>query len=375
LKRGTLWKTVRGYICICVTGVALLFSGCRLWRMGTVTKEHPALWHYRQGRQFLDLHCSDKAAEEFRASLAIDSTYAPAYEGLSLVSLTHGDTVTSRWHVEKALALNPDLSSAHVALGRLYDAQGQYTRALAEQKRAVELDPTNADAFFFSGATNLKMGRFDAAEDDLKEALRIRPHDVWTRDALAHVQRTRRAMPNEYVSLVVRSVATRGDLGAVAAAEVYPLIVPLQAWDEGDLPPDPLAVWKGESLVEREPDTDIHNHWAEELIRQALDLRLLWVYPNGRFEPEERITRGYLALFLHDVYIRAANETGPTARPWHCIGRAHDIEESSYLSKAVAFVLKEGLVELRCDGTFRASDAVAGHELLSAIWKLKGIAE
>jgi TolB-like protein/DNA-binding SARP family transcriptional activator len=102
---------------------------------------------------------SDSAArvalEYFRQAIALDSSYAGAYAGLSRLSLRAGSVDTTelsrreRWALAeeaalKAVALDDSLGEAHAALALSKRANYELAAAEMELMRAVELEPTNA---------------------------------------------------------------------------------------------------------------------------------------------------------------------------------------------------------------------------------------
>jgi TolB-like protein/DNA-binding SARP family transcriptional activator len=94
------------------------------------------------------------AVEDFRQAIALDSTYAAAYAGLARVHtrLAFSDTIVPRRdHMAlaeqaalKAVALDDALGDAHAALGHVRREQVQLASAEIELKRAVALEPRDA---------------------------------------------------------------------------------------------------------------------------------------------------------------------------------------------------------------------------------------
>jgi len=130
-------------------------------------------------------------AETFRETVALleqaierDSRFALAYARLGYVYvvgagdfLPHRDGFArARSAVNRALELDPDLSEAHWALGSLaMQEEHDWTRAEEEFRRALALNPSDAEAR--SSYSNLLRvtGRFQEAEQELRAALEINP--------------------------------------------------------------------------------------------------------------------------------------------------------------------------------------------------------
>jgi adenylate cyclase len=77
----------------------------------------------------------------------------------------------------KALALDPDWSWPHVVKGGILRAEGRPEEAVAEQERALALDPSNVDAVGQLGFAYAQLGRFDKALEYLDKAILASPHD------------------------------------------------------------------------------------------------------------------------------------------------------------------------------------------------------
>jgi TolB-like protein len=97
----------------------------------------------------------EKANEYFHQAIAEDPGFARAYAAL-------GDKAS----LEKALALDPNLSDVHDGLAGLKECDWDWVGAEREYRRAIELDPNNANAHEAFGVFLMEMGRI---EEGLKE--------------------------------------------------------------------------------------------------------------------------------------------------------------------------------------------------------------
>jgi TolB-like protein/DNA-binding winged helix-turn-helix (wHTH) protein len=176
-------------------------------------------YYFFQGNTDKD---ADMAAKYYERATQLDPSYALAWVGLSrarnwqanvgLIPAAEGHRL-AREAVERALALNPNLASAHAQMGRIKltvdfdwaraDAffqrgialepgssenvalaaesaakLGRFDDALRLNRQAVDLDPLNADSWVSLGETEYFIGRLDEAAADCKKALELKP-DVW----------------------------------------------------------------------------------------------------------------------------------------------------------------------------------------------------
>ena len=76
----------------------------------------------------------------FRPAIAHDPKHARAHAMLARVHwIGRGDIRSGIRELERAIAINPQFGYAHLQLANLYTEQGEYTRAEASARRAVDL--------------------------------------------------------------------------------------------------------------------------------------------------------------------------------------------------------------------------------------------
>ena len=140
-----------------------------------------------KGRYFLNKRDLKKAIDHFQQALAKDPKDALAYAGLSevyVVSAVRGG-VAPREVMSKAkeaalqaLAIDDGLSEAHGSLAYVtffYD--WDWSAAEKEFKRAIELNPNNADAHHWYSHYLIAHGRFEESLRESKRALELSPFD------------------------------------------------------------------------------------------------------------------------------------------------------------------------------------------------------
>ena len=141
-----------------------------------------------QGRYFLERRGQkdlERAVEYFRRSRERDPEYAPAWAGLSgayaqqvnagYVSAVDGYR-RAREAAEKALALDPQHADAHLAMGfvqLVYD--WDWGGADASFRKALELEPGNAQALSRAGNQAFILGRWNEAIDLTNQAIERDP--------------------------------------------------------------------------------------------------------------------------------------------------------------------------------------------------------
>jgi TolB-like protein len=78
---------------------------------------------------------------------------------------------------DKALKRDPNYAPAHAFRATILELQGRLDEAIAEDERALALDPATVDADAHLGWTYLSLGQFDRSIEHFDLAIRRSPHD------------------------------------------------------------------------------------------------------------------------------------------------------------------------------------------------------
>ncbi len=143
---------------------------------------------YLNGRYHYNKQTGDgmkKAIDYYHQAIALEPDYAPAYAGLSHTFVTlwwYGfvspdDAVpAARAATMKALEIDPRLSDAHTALGRIRQCYDwQWDQAEKEFKRAIKLNSNSSDAHLAYATFLASMCRFEEARAKGKRTLELDP--------------------------------------------------------------------------------------------------------------------------------------------------------------------------------------------------------
>jgi tetratricopeptide (TPR) repeat protein len=123
---------------------------------------------------------------KFKQAIELDPTFALAYAGLARAAADHywlGSGGRDALHetrraAEQALAISPDLSEGHLALGTYYYMTLDYDAALKELNIAEEGLPGNSDLLLWKAFMLRRRGMWDQALRDMKRALALNPRDA-----------------------------------------------------------------------------------------------------------------------------------------------------------------------------------------------------
>jgi tetratricopeptide (TPR) repeat protein len=116
------------------------------------------------------------AAEYFAAALAKDSTFAPAYAALAFEYSFSGDEAEARRLVNKALALDPTLAEAQMALGSIREIRDHdWEGAEAAYREAIRLNEGFAEVHHVLSMLLMRRRRFDEAMREAQRTLYLAP--------------------------------------------------------------------------------------------------------------------------------------------------------------------------------------------------------
>jgi TolB-like protein/thioredoxin-like negative regulator of GroEL len=143
---------------------------------------------YLKGRYFWGKRTTadlEKAIEYFSQALARDANFAPAYVGLADSYVVAYAYAPERFPgvyekalpaVERALEIDNDLAEAHASLALLRGNQGRLREALNEFERAIALNPNYATAHhWFAFSVLSPIADFDRAIAEFKRAIDLDP--------------------------------------------------------------------------------------------------------------------------------------------------------------------------------------------------------
>lgn len=142
-----------------------------------------------RGRYFLSKRRPDalkQALEYFQQAIALDENYALAYANLAdtygfLSNAEYGETPPkevipkAKAAAQRAIAIDDTLAEAHAALGRTLGFERDWEGAGRELRRAIQLDPNNADGLRYYSVYLARMGNLDEALAEARRAWQIEP--------------------------------------------------------------------------------------------------------------------------------------------------------------------------------------------------------
>ena len=128
------------------------------------------------------------AIDAYRRVVAIDPSYAAAWNNLGLLLHRMGRYEEAREAYDAAVHQDPECAEAAYNLGSLAEDQGNGEAAIAHYRRALEVSPDYADAHFNLAAALARTGHSVDAIRHWQRYLQLDSGSPWAKIARAHLE-------------------------------------------------------------------------------------------------------------------------------------------------------------------------------------------
>jgi len=158
----------------------------------------------------------DGAEEQFDKVLALDPHNSMARSGKATVLINRlqsssatilrnkdGILKQAEEECKRALEADPSLADAHLTLGLVYKDQGRMDEAVSELQAALKLDPKFSEALVAMGMIKITKNDLDSASEDFKEAIALN-----TANSTAHYGLGRIYLKQGHVDEAIRELNT-----------------------------------------------------------------------------------------------------------------------------------------------------------------------
>jgi len=120
------------------------------------------------------LRNSEATIELYSRAIALDPDFSTAYNNRGLAYYDKGDYDRAIADYDQAIQLEPD-ATTYYSRGLAYYYKGDYDRAIADYDQAIKLKPDYAIAYRSRGRAYRKKGDYDRAIADLNQAIALAP--------------------------------------------------------------------------------------------------------------------------------------------------------------------------------------------------------
>ena len=151
-----------------------------------------------------------RVREAAERALAIDESLPQAHMCIALVLTWYDwDFVRGEKEFRRAIALSPNDADGHKMYGDFLAAMGRFDEAIAEKRRAEQLDPLGVQSSWDVGRTMFYAGRDEEAIEQAKRSLDLDPSFPWVYYLQAQID-YRRGNYKEALSLMQKAMQLGG---------------------------------------------------------------------------------------------------------------------------------------------------------------------
>lgn len=392
---------------------------------------------YDRAWRFLQAGDFRSAERDLAVVLRTTPTFYPADAASGYVALAQSDAKEALAYFDRALARQPDYTSALVGKGQALLALNRESEAIAALESALAVNPAlidlrrrievlrfrNAERGLAAARQAARAGQPDEAIRAYTAAIASSPDSAFlyrelavvewqagdADGALTHFRRAVELDPGDAGShaQIAELLEARGDVGGALAAYGESLAIEPNATVEGKRDalvargelaklPEPYRAIEGAPQVTRgdlaalfgvrlvpllqtlpmrdaSVITDVGTHWAEPWIMTVARAGVMEAYDNHTFQPDAVVRRVDLAQALSPLLARAASTA--LLKQWRSAAvTIADLVPDHLAFPAASLAVASGVLTLDPDGRFQPSRIVTGQEAVEAIQQLAAIA-
>jgi tetratricopeptide (TPR) repeat protein len=183
----TIWEFMarrqRGYL----IGALAVVIGLNAWTHRTIMTPQFDMAHYQTGNCLLQLGKYEEAEKEFREAIGL-KPLVPAYHiNLAGTLVQLGKNREAMEEYNDALGIEPRNPHAHIGLGNIYLAQKMYEEAAMHYQIGLLFGEDSSSVWTLLGKAYMNMGRTLDAADSFKKALDLDPKNAEAKKLLEQI--------------------------------------------------------------------------------------------------------------------------------------------------------------------------------------------
>lgn len=353
----------------------LLITGCATKPQSDVDTPE---YHYRAGMRAIDNEDYQQAVKSFQRSVDLDKKFALGYGGLGLAHAYMGNNSEAKGYASKCAGRggkDPDALalSARVWITMRDTEKRWFKRSTGFLKKALKRKKNHEGSLYWYGVAHLYNYDFNEAEDYFRRVVDMRGDYAGKADAKWKMsQKIVRAMPGTPVGkkVALKEKITRADLAVLFAEElkIGVLFDRMPQQNSGFQTPAQMAAQANQVIP-----PDAQGHWAETWVKDMLRYGILDVFPDGKFYPDDVVSRANYALAVQRLIVVATRDESLELRYFgENPSRFSDVPSSHPAYNAMALCTERGIMQADVmTGRFDPTGVVGGADALLIIRTLQ----
>ena len=335
-------------------------------------------YHFSAGMRLIDQENYTEAIASFERAKNLDKKFAPAYGGMAIAYAHLGELKRAENYIGEALSRggkDPDVltlcGQAWIALRN--DKKNWFKKAEKVLEKALKRDENHEGALYYLGLANLYNYEFTTAESFLQRVVAQKGDYAGKADAKWKLsQKIVRAMPGTAVGkkVALQDKITRADLAVLFIEElkIGELMAKMPRQSQGFQTPSQMTEQQSSSVP-----PDVKGHWAEVWINDAINYHVMDVFPDGKFYPDETITRTGYAMAVQRLLVTATRDYSLETRYFgENPSRFGDVSSSNPAYNAMALSTERGIMKADViTGNFNPNGYIDGADALLIIRTLQ----
>jgi tetratricopeptide (TPR) repeat protein len=322
-----------------------------------------------RGQALVALNRESDARAAFEAALAADPSLSDVRRRVEVLTfrsieqtIAKARQLARQGKVDEALEAyttaignSPDSPFLYREIAALERQKGNTEAALADFRKAVALDSSDARSLAQIGEILETRNDLDGAEKAYNDSLALEPNaDLEKRRDAVRERALMEKLPPEYRALDQAPQVTRGDLAALIGIKLAPL----------------LTARRDGVLI-----TDTRNHWAASWILAVARAGVMEPYANHAFQPRTVVRRADLAQIVARLLTKIGAQHPNQAKVWTSARMTFSDLPASHLAYVPASAaVAAGVLTLAPESAFQPARPVTGAEAIEAVAKLEALA-
>ena len=270
--------------------------------------------HYNQGMREVERGDLDAAVLEFERAIALDPDFGDGFSGLALVAATRENFKEAYDLADKGIDKNKKSVDARIIKGRIHAMEHKgddwIKKAVKEYDDALKINPNSDKAMYYKGEAYKNAYMFSEAAGEFRKVIAAKGDFAEKANSEWEiVQKIQRAAPGTKVGAKIALIEEidRADLSVLLIEELKLLTVldkkQPKTYDTGFTAPEDPTQMQTEKTEKMAAMTDIESHWAKNWIEDIVKSRVIDVFPDHTFRPDEKITRANYALVMQNILL------------------------------------------------------------------------